>query len=177
MNYYNGYLRSNHFPTTVMRISIIATALVCLFTTGNTQAQQTKKQVSQEAICNDPQVHSTLVSINENFEGQGYSLTHFETVLMPSKAILPVYIKMEQGKLYQINFVGSHDYKDLTLVIIDKDKNKLVENRLKSKNSKDHVITQNFIAPYTGNFVIAVSQKLKDGNEACGGVSILKAAK
>lgn len=160
-----------------MRLSYIAGALFCIFTSTNIFAQQAQKQAAKEAVCNDPQVHSTLVSINENFVGQGYTITHFETVSIPSKAILPVYVKMEQGKLYQLNFVGSHDYKEIALVVIDKDKNKVVETKLKSKNSKDHVISQNFIAPYTGNFMIAVSQKLKDAKEACGGVSILKAGK
>ena len=157
-----------------MRLLNITTVISGVLFSLASFAQQ-KQAPPQEPGCDDPNVHSTLVAIDANYENQGYNLAVFQTIPIASGAIVPVYIKMDQGKLYQINFVANPDFQQFSLVIIDKDKNKLLEQKVKNKGQKEHFISQNFIAPYSGNFLIAVSQKLKSEKEACAGVSILKA--
>lgn len=128
----------------------------------------------KQDVCNDPKVHSELVSIDNSWEQQGFQLVQYQSFNMKSGGIYPVYISMEQGKMYQLNFVASEGYQQYTFALIDKDKKKLIEQKVKSKENKHH-LTLSFAAPYTGNYVFVLSQKVKDKDVACGGFSVLKA--
>ncbi len=126
--------------------------------------------------CNDPSVHSTLIELNNTDETRGFSLKMFETFTMPSGNLIPFTIQMEQGKLYSINYVVNPSFKQYTFTIIDKDNQKPVNKKFKSSKTKAHYLNQNFVAPYTGQYIIVVSQKGADKGEHCGGLSLMQAA-
>lgn len=130
---------------------------------------------SKQAGCNDVQVHSTLVSLDNADEQKGFSLQLFETFSMPSGNLIPFTMTLEQGKLYDFNFVATPAYMQYTFTIIDKDNNKLVNVKKKSKSGGDHFLNQNFVAPYSGIYIIVMSQKTKGKGEACGGLGVMKA--
>lgn len=153
-----------------MRLHITLAILASSFSFC-TQAQQQQNVMS----CSDKTVHAELVSMDKSLEEQGFSLLQFKLMSMPSGAYVPVEIAMEQGKMYQINFIASKNYQQYTFTIIDKDRKKIVDKKIKQKDGINNQFTESFAAPYTGNFIIVLTQKVKGQNEACGGFSILKA--
>ncbi len=74
-------------------------------------------------------MHAELVSLDKSFEQQGFSLVQFNTMSMPSGSYVPVQINMEQGKMYQINFLASKNFHQYALTIVDKDRKKLVNKK------------------------------------------------
>lgn len=124
--------------------------------------------------CNDKKLHADLVDLNNGFENQGFKLIQYTTLTMPSGNYMPVYVNLEQGKMYQFNFVATEDYSQYTFALIDQEKNKLIDEKVKSKDH-NHRLTKSFTAPYTGRYVVIMTQKVKGRSEACGGFSVLKA--
>jgi hypothetical protein len=133
------------------------------------------QQQQNVKTCSDKTVHAELVSMDKSLEQQGFNLLQFKLMSMPSGAYVPVEIAMEQGKMYQINFIASKNYQQYTFTIIDKDRNKIVNKKIKQKDGINNQFTESFAAPYTGNYIIVLTQKVKGQSEACGGFSILKA--
>lgn len=127
------------------------------------------------AGCSDKTVHAQLVSIDQALEQQGFSLIQFKLMSMPSGDYVPVEIAMEQGKMYQINFIASKNYHQYTFAIMDRDRKKIVDKKVKQKDGMNNQYTESFAAPYTGNFIVVLTQKVKGQDEACGGFSVLKA--
>ncbi len=74
--------------------------------------------------------------------------------------------------MYQINFLASKDFQQYNLTLVDKDRKKLINKKVKQGGSSR--LSESFAAPYTGNYIIILSQKVKGQPEACGGISILK---
>lgn len=138
-------------------------------------SQQNNAPAPKEG-CTDAQVHSTLVSLNSADEQKGFTLKMFETFGMPSGNLIPFTVTMEEGQLYDINFVANQAFNQYTFAIIDKDNNKLTNKKVKSSKVKESFMNQNFVAPYSGSYIIVVSQKVKGQAEVCGGISVLKAA-
>ena len=130
---------------------------------------QTKTQT-----CNDTKLHSELVETDNAFEQQGFKLIQYKTLTMPSGDYMPIYITLEQGKMYQFNFIANQDYNQYTFTLLDQDKKKLIDDKIKSKDHKNK-FTKSFTAPYSGNYVVILTQKVKGQDQACGGFSVLKA--
>lgn len=152
-----------------MRNKIILAIFAAVFsTTAFAQQEQNVKG------CSDKVMHAELVSLDKSFEQQGFSLIQFNTMSMPSGSYVPVQINMEQGKMYQVNFLASKNFQQYNLTIVDKDRKKLVNKKVKQKEGASNRISESFAAPYTGNYIIILSQKVKGQAEACGGISILK---
>jgi len=154
---------------------ILITA-VCAWTlsSGLLHAQN---QQSKVTVCNDKVMHTELVMLNKSLEDRGFTLVQFNTMNMPSGAYLPMIVQMEAGKMYQVNFISSKDFKEFNITLLDKSRTKLIDKKVKQKNGGKHQVSESFVAPYSGNFTLIVSQKVKGKDEACGGVSILKANK
>lgn len=153
-----------------MRLKIFLVALTATCSVS-AYAQQQQNVVG----CSDRTVHAELVSLDKSLEQQGFSLLQFKLMSMPSGAYVPVEATMEQGKMYQINFVASKSYQQYTFTIIDQDRKKIVHKKIKQKEGSSNQLTESFAAPYSGNFIIVLTQKVKGQDEACGGFSILKA--
>jgi len=132
---------------------------------------------AQDNACNDKQLHSELVTLNQNFEKQGFSVQQFSTMDMPEKAYVPITVSMKQGKMYQINFLANPDFQNYSMVLIDKDKKELIKIKVKSKNTEEHFTSKSFVAPYTGSYWLILTQKVKGEKSACGGLSILESGK
>ena len=151
-----------------MRLTITMAAISTLLT-FSAHAQQ------NVAGCSDNAVHTQLVTVDQTLEQQGFSLIQFKMMSMPSGAYVPVDVTLEQGKMYQINFIASQQFSQYTFTILDKDKNKTVDKKVKQKDGVSNQLTESFAAPYTGRYIIILTQKVKGKSEACGGFSILKA--
>ncbi len=150
-----------------MRNKIVLALFTAVFATSAfAQQEQSVKD------CTDKVMHAELVSLDKSFEQQGFSLILFNTMNMPSGSYVPVQLNMEQGKMYQINFLASKDFQQYNLTLVDKDRKKLINKKVKQGGSSR--LSESFAAPYTGNYIIILSQKVKGQPEACGGISILK---
>jgi hypothetical protein len=153
-----------------MRLKISIAIIASAFSL-TTQAQQQQNV----AGCSDKAVHAQLVSIDQTLEQQGFNLVQFKLMSMPSGSYVPVEMEMEQGKMYQINFIASKNYQQYTFTILDKDRKKVVDKKVKQKDGLNNQFTESFAAPYTGSYIIVLTQKVKGQDEACGGFSVLKA--
>lgn len=151
-------------------------AVVCTIGLSTVAVAQQDNAAPKANECTDAMVHSMLVSLNKADEDHGFTLKMFETFSMPSGNLIPFTIQLEQGVLYNMNYVVNKDFSQYTFTIIDKDNNKPVNKKVRSKNTNDPHMSLNFVAPYSGQYIIVVSQKVKGQNEVCGGVSVMKAA-
>lgn len=125
--------------------------------------------------CSDNSIHAELVSINNNYEKTGFDLIQFKTVNLQSKALLPIVVEMQVGKMYQLNFLGNKTAKEISIVLFDKERNKLIDEKRKLKSDNaDHLISVSFAAPYSGNYIVIISQRQKAKEALCAGFSILK---
>jgi hypothetical protein len=132
----------------------------------------------QEAAgpCLDKYLHGEMVDLNKDFARQGFSLELFKILSFPENSYVPVAVNLEQGQMYQINFVANRDFQKASLVLLDKDKRELIDKKYKGKNSQQHWFSQSVAAPYTGTYWIILTQKAKGQGEVCGGLSVLKAS-
>lgn len=130
------------------------------------------QQQQNVAVCSDRVMHSELVSLNKSFEERGFSLDQFQMMSMPSGSYIPVTVNMKEGKMYQINFIASKNFQQYHLTVMDKDRKKLIDKKIKQGGNQQ--LSESFAAPYTGTYMIILSQKVKGQAEACGGLSVLK---
>lgn len=156
-----------------MRKYIITTISAMMVCTLWASAQEQK---ASPLNCDDPMVHSTIVSLNNNDESKGFSLKMMQSFSMPSGNLIPFTVQLEKGKLYSINFAASPNFKQFTFTIIDQDNKKPVNKKVKSSKTKEHYLNQSFIASYTGQYIIVVSQQGSDKNDHCGAISLMQAA-
>jgi len=77
----------------------------------------------QPEPCQDSKIHAELVTLNESFHSQGFSIAHFNVITIPHKTFVPVMVNMKQGKVYQLNFIAARDFHKYDVVLVDKDKN------------------------------------------------------
>jgi len=117
-------------------------------------------------------MHSELVSLDKSLEERGFGLEQFKMMNMPSGSYVPVTVNMQEGKMYQINFIASKNFQQYHLTVMDKDRNKLVDKKIRQGGNRQ--LSESFAAPYTGTYMVIVSQKVKGQPEACGGLSVLK---
>jgi hypothetical protein len=150
-----------------MRIPLILAALASALSFGAYAQQQ-----QNVAICSDKVMHAELVSLDKSLEQRGFSLQQFKMMKVPSGSYVPVTVSMKAGEMYQINFLASKNFQQYHVTIIDKDRKKLVDKKVKQGGSPQ--LSESFAAPYTGNYVIVLSQKVKGQDEACAGLSVLK---
>ncbi len=150
-----------------MRISLILATIASAFSFCSYAQQQ-----QNVAICSDKVMHAELVSLDKSLEQRGFSLEQFKMMNMPSGSYVPVSVTMKAGAMYQINFIASKNFQQYHVTIIDKDRKKLVDKKVKQGGNPK--FSESFAAPYTGNYVIVLSQKVKGQDEACAGLSILK---
>lgn len=151
-----------------LKISIALLATVFVFRAAAQQQQNV-------AVCTDKALHADLVSLDNALEQRGFKLVQFKTMNLPSGAYVPLTVSMEAGKMYQINFLANKNYNQFTFTLVDKDHKKLIDKKVKQKSGADHQLSESFSAPYTGEYIIILTQKVKGQTEACGGFSLLKA--
>lgn len=140
------------------------------------QAPEGRGNMETPAPCQDRYLHGEMVDLNKDFAQQGFSLELFKVLPFPENAYVPVAVNLEQGQMYQINFIVSRDFQKASLVLLDKNKAELISKKYKGKNSRQHWFSQSVAAPYTGIYWIILTQKAKGREEVCGGLSVLKAA-
>ena len=153
-------------------ITAISAMMVC-----SIMASAQQQPAAHSNGCDDPMVHSTIVSLNNADESRGFSLKMMESFSMPYGSLIPFTVQLEQGKLYSINFAASPEFKQFTFTIIDQDNKKPVNKKVKSSKTKEHYLNQSFIASYTGQYIIVVSQEgASKKTEHCGAISLMQAA-
>lgn len=140
-----------------------------------TFAQQTQQTPNPSESCNDPYLHSEMVEQNEDFLQQGFSIDFFKVIQFPKNTYVPVKVHLEQGKMYQINFVANRFFQNFSMVMMGKDKQQIFSEKVKGKDSQQHWFSKSMAAPYTGDYWIIMSQKAKGRDMVCGGLSVLKA--
>ncbi len=153
-----------------MHLKITLAIIASAFSLGIHAQQQ-----QNVTACTDKVMHAELVSLDKSLEQRGFDLEQFNMMNFPSGSYVPVSVNMEAGKMYQINFIASKNFNHFQFTIIDKDRNKLVDKKIKQKDGSSNQLSESFAPPYTGNYIIVVSQKVKGQDVACGGLSILKA--
>lgn len=146
--------------------------LFASFLSATAVAQDQQQHVK---VCNDKVMHTELVMLDKSLEERGFHLVQFNTMNMPSGSYLPVTVSMKEGKMYQINFIANKNFKQYNVTILDKDRKKLMDKTVKQKNGGSNQLSESFAAPYSGNYFVILSQKVKGQDEACGGISILEA--
>lgn len=139
----------------------ISLFIFLVYLTTNSYAQQIP-------TCTDAYVHDKVVSNNNMYEQQGYKLHFTRQMHILSGGFQPVTVSLKAGQYYLINFVPFLDATNLKLAILDKD-NKTIVNK---KGKKNTILTHSFVAEYTGDYYIVVSQKMRKVKEICGGVSV-----
>ena len=130
----------------------------------------------QSNECNDNKLHYELVTINETFENQGFKLSLFQTLNIPAKSYLPIKLTLEQGKMYQINYIVQDNYQNYTMILIDKNQKELFKLNVKRKKTDKNFSTQGLIAPYSGDYWLILTQKVKGKKQACAGLSVLESS-
>lgn len=153
-----------------MRIQKILALLAVILPVGIYAQEQ-----QNVSVCSDKVIHAELVSLDKSLEQRGFRLEQFKMMNMPSGSYVPMSVTMEAGKMYQINFVASKNYQQYTFTILDKDRKKIVDKKVKQKDGLNNQFSESFAAPYSGNFMIVLTQKVKGADLACGGFSMLKA--
>src|SRR5690554_5062069 len=128
----------------------------------------------QPEPCQDSKIHAELVTLNESFHSQGFSIAHFNVITIPHKTFVPVMVNMKQGKVYQLNFIAARDFHKYDVVLVDKDKNEIVKMKAKGKSSEGHHFSQSITPPYTGNYWVIISQNVKGNDRSCIGFSLLE---
>lgn len=132
--------------------------------------------LNPKEVCDDPYLHSEMVSYNEDFLQQGFTVDLFQVVQFPKNAYVPVRIHLEQGQMYQINFVANRFFQKVSVTLMGKDKQQIFQEKFKGKTSQQHWFSKSMVAPYTGDYWVIMTQKAKDRDMVCGGLSILKAS-
>lgn len=153
--------------------TVLAVCSLLIFSAG-AFAQQ-PKVLSSSDTCNDPYLHGEMVAYNEDFLQQGFTIDFFKVIQFPENTYVPVRIHMEQGQMYQINFVANRFFQKASITLISKDKKQIFREKYKGKNSQQHWFSKSVAAPYTGDYWVILSQKAKDKDFVCGGLSVLKA--
>jgi len=125
--------------------------------------------------CQDPYLHSEMVEQNSSFLQQGFSVNLFKVVHFPKNTYVPVRIHMEQGQMYQINFVANRFFQTVTITLMGKEKMQIFQEKFKGKTSQQHWFSKSVVAPYTGDYWAIMSQKAKGRDMVCGGLSVLEA--
>jgi len=128
-----------------------------------------QSSAQQFNACTDAYIHEKVVSAINQYESQGYKLHLTREMNVPSGGYQPVTVSLKAGQSYLVNFIPFLDATQLKLVIIDKDNKTIV----KTKGKKNSTLSHAFVAPYTGDYYIIVSQKMKKIKEVCGGVTVL----
>jgi len=154
----------------------IITAISAMMVCSIMVSAQQRNTAAHPGNCDDPMVHSTIVSLNNVDESKGFSLKMMESFSMPYGNLIPFTVQLEQGKLYSINYAVGPEFKQFTFTIIDRDNKKPVNKKVKSSKTKEHYLNQSFIASYTGQYIIVVSQQGADKGEHCGALSLMQAA-
>lgn len=128
----------------------------------------------QSNECYDSKLHYEMVTLNQTFENQGFKVNLFKTISIPSKAYLPIALTLEQGKLYQINYVVQDNYQNYTMILIDKNKKELFKLKIKSKDTENNFSIQGLVAPYSGDYWLILTQEVKGAKRACAGISVME---
>jgi hypothetical protein len=131
-------------------------------------------QEQRAVVCRDNAVNEQLVSLDNGLEERGFKLVKYQMITMPSGSLVPVTVTLEKDKMYQINFIANKDYQQYTITLVDKDRKKWMDKKIKQKDNKG-MFTESFAAPESGEYYIILTQKVKGMAEACGGISVLKA--
>lgn len=124
--------------------------------------------------CNDSHLHAEMVTLNQTFENQGFKVDLMKTFSIVSKTYYPVPLTLEQGKLYQINYIVQDNFQNYDMILIDKNKKELFKLKIKSKKTKKNFSTQGLVAPYTGDYYLILTQKVKGTKQACAGISVME---
>lgn len=137
---------------------------------------QQSPNVAPKDSCSDPYLHSEMVEYNSNFLQQGFSITLFKVIQFEKNTFVPVKIHMDEGQMYQVNFVANRFFQTVSITLIGEDKKEIFSEKFKGKTSQQHWFSKSVAAPYTGDYWVILSQKAKDRDVVCGGLSVLKAA-
>lgn len=158
------------------RFAFLSGAGLCLSLNITSFAQQSANQsIEISNPCQDKYLHGEMVDLNKDFAQQGFSLELFKVLSFPAKTYIPVTVNLEEGEMYQINFVANRDFQKASLVLLDEHKKELINKKYNGKSSQQHWFSQSVVAPYTGTYWIILTQKVKGEDQVCGGLSVLKA--
>lgn len=119
--------------------------------------------------CDDSYVHEQVVTNNSRLEKLGYKLQFTREMHIPSGGLQPVTVSLKAGQSYIASFIPFLDATNLRMIIVDKERKTIVNK----KGKKNEVVSHTFTAPYTGDYYIMVSQKMKKVKEICGGISVM----
>lgn len=129
---------------------------------------------AQSTNCDDGKLHYELVTLNESFENQGFKLFLFQSLNIQTKTYLPIKLQLEQGKMYQINYIVQDNFKNYDMILIDKNKKELFKIQVKNKKTDKHYSSQGLVAPYSGDYWLILTLKVGGAKKACAGLSVME---
>src|SRR5690606_10490351 len=127
------------------------------------------QEVQEVGRCTDSEMHTRLVTMDDELEEKGYNVVHFNLMSMPSGYFVPVPVPVQKGKEYRVFFLANEKYQQYSFALIDENRNKLTDLKVKSKTGQSNEFTHTFKATYTGTIWIVLSQKVRGQQDACGG--------
>lgn len=155
--------------------SVVLATLLCFCSFSMmAQAPAPASSVDKGLDCQDPYLHSEMVEFNSEFFGQGYQMDLFQIVRFPKKAVITIKVHLEQGRIYQINYVLNRDFTNASIALVSKEKKEVFKDSYRGKNEVGHWFGKSIVAPYTGEYWFVLTQKASGKDMICGGLSILK---
>lgn len=133
-------------------------------------------QTNNVSDCNNPHINTILVNTNSALETAGFKLVTTKMITLFPKTITTQQVKIEAGKVYQLNFILPSDYKSIQISFINQVKEEIFKEKIKRKDSLQTVWNKTFTATSSGNFWIVINASLHEKQPTCMGFSILSIA-
>lgn len=154
-----------------MRSTLILLGILILQTLSFAQSPQDKYPL---ITCEDENIHYLLVEANKNTLKNEEKLKMFQIFQAPSKTFIPVYLPVEEGKTYEINFASDEELKSLEFTLRDYHNNTLLEEKIKNKERKFTVNKKQFRAKESGYLILLINQKTNKNKMLCMGISLIE---
>lgn len=154
-----------------MRSTLVLLGVLIIHTLSFAQSPQDKYPLIS---CEDENLHYLLVEANKKALNKEGKLTMFQIFQAPSKTFIPVYLPVEKGKVYEINFATDEKQKSLEFVLRDYENNTLLEEKNKNKDKNYAVHTRQFRARESGYLILLVKQKTTKNQSYCLGLSLIE---
>lgn len=154
-------MRSLFSPATILAF------LISINTSVNAQ--------SAKIGCIDKDIRAQAEQIKHDFRTQGLEVFKDAMLSMTPKEPYPVAVPLEQGKMYQLIFIGSKDASKIYFELFNEKDHKLVEKTLDDPEHSNFIV-YSFIPQTSDIYLIVITQKIKGRRETCGSFTIMQNA-
>lgn len=153
-----------------MKISSHITALIL---TIMLSLNSVLAQTNNVSDCNNPHINTILVNTNSALETSGYKLITTKMITLYPKTITTQQLKLEAGKVYQLNFILPSNYKNVQITLINQNKEEVFKDKLRSKEGNKTVFNKSVTPTSSGNYWVVIDAVMNDKSLTCIGFSTL----